>query len=476
MTEHYLFYTVGNRDLYIDKSLPAKERFRSACEEFLTQLKADPDQVRRVEAPQLKNCLEYLAQVEQVSELARVYLAVTDKNPDPRYQESDTAAAGEILVRWLESLKSGSGFRRLLGKAAFKLLIMADINPSDYAAVHRWFRQKLPELQPGVFWLHPVSGTPAMTIGLVLAAVSRWGEAVQVLYQTPGGSVEKNPIHLDIFVERVRAKLLDRLEGLDFAGAAGALGWLPPDRAGAVRLLVTAGLERSRFNFNAADRLLAEAVAQTFDGALREEVRQLRARLRPLLERPDSAAATRPFLVELVFNARACWVAGREVDFLGRIYRLHEGLARYLLESLDFPTDESPGRREQTRRAFWGRVRELGLPVESPPADPAVNRPTMVAVLRAVVERRPAGLDVSLAERFLPWLEGVLAELADVRNRTILGHGFEPVSREDLERLVREKTGLEVRSWLEEMARALEPDPRDPFEATVGIVRRMLGG
>jgi hypothetical protein len=491
MTEHYLFYTVGNRDLLIDGKVPTGPGFRSACEEFKALIDADPGQVSRLQAPQLKNCLDHLLRVEGVGELTKVYLVVTDQNPDPQYRESDTAAAGELLVSWLESLRSQKDYARLLGKTAFRRLTLAGINPSDYAAVYRRLRAGLPRLEAGVFWVHPVSGTPAMTMGLVLAAAGRWGEAVQVLFQTPHLPVEKSPITLEIFAEAVRTRLLDRLERLDFAGAAalagagpggaGPAGWLPAYQAEAVGLLVMSGLERSRFNFAGADRWLAEAVVRISDEALREEVRSLRLELRPLLETPDSAAATRPFLVELIFNARACWMAGREVDFLGRAYRLQEGLARFLLESLGFPTDEAPSRRDETRRRFWERAAELGLR-EALPVDPAVqfggsiNRPAMLGVLRALVGRRPAGLDLGLAEEFLPWLEGVLDGLSTLRNRTILGHGFEPVERGEVERLVREGTGLEVGEWLKRMACTLNPEARDPFAATVSVVRRMLGG
>ncbi|MER3398995.1 MAG: hypothetical protein C4315_10725 [Chloroflexota bacterium] len=487
--EQNLFYTVGNRDLRVDGQIPPVENFRSTCEALIAGLKEHSEQLSRLEAPQLKNCLDHLVRVEDVRELDRIYLVVTDENPNPEYRHTDTAPAGELLIRWLEGLRSQKDYTRLLGKTAFKVLKIAKINPSDYAAVYRWFQQNLPrQLEPGIFWIHPVSGTPAMTMGLVLAAVGRWGEAVQVLYQTPHMPVEKSPISLNIFAEAVRGKLLDRLERLDLAGAAALVDpkaawpihWLPADKAEVVWRLVAAGLERSRFNFESANRLLEQATVEVTDGAIREELRKLRRDLQPLLGRPDSAAGTLPFLVELIFNARACWVVGREVDFLGRVYRLHEGLIRFLLESQGFPTDDSPGRREQTRRKFWERVEGLGL-LEDLQTDPTIqvggciNRPTMLAVLQSLVKKAPPGLNLGPAERLLPRLTGVLAELSGVRNRTILGHGFEPVKRDEIERLVRDRTGLEVEDWLKDLARELNPDASDPFEATVAVIRRLLG-
>lgn len=475
---HYLFYTVGNRDLRIDGQVPPQSQFRSVCEQFLASVRDDPTAADRLEAPQLENCLRYLAR--RVERLSRVYLIATADNPDPAFRETETAPAAALLALRLERHKNDPDYRELLGQAATKTLTLRGQNPAEYGGVYRWFRANLPQLAPGTVWVHPVSGTPAMTMGLVLAAAGRWGEEVRLLFQTPNTPVEEDPLTLEILRENLRRRLLDRLERLDFAGAAALAGPGAPVPDG-VRPLVEAGLERTRFNFHAADLGLEAALREITDPAAREAVRRLRVALEPLLTQPKSAADSRPFLVELLFNARACWRAGREVDFLGRVYRLHEGLARYLLEQLGFPTDEGGDRREKTRSEFWARAGELGL-TEHLPADPAVqvggsvNRPAMLAVLRALCNRSPAGLDVETAQKFVPWLEGVLGELATLRNKTILGHGFTPVSRGEVERLVREQTGLAVEAWLETMARSLDPAAWDPFEATAGVVRRLLPG
>ncbi len=480
---NYLFYTVGNRDLRLDGQVPPPGRFRSVCEDFLGRVRADPAELDRVEAPQLKNCLDYLA--GQGLRLNRVYLIATAENPDPQYRETDTAPAAELLINWLNRLKQTAPYATLLSQAEPRTLVLRGQNPAEYAGVYRWLRQALARLtEPETVWVHPVSGTPAMTMGLVLAAVGRWGERVRLLWQTPATPVEEDALTLEIVRETVRGRILDRLGQLDFAGAA-ALTQMGPEAAGgtqpaeAVSLLVGAGLERTRFNFRAAEQKLAAALPRINDPAAKEAIRKLRVGLEPLLTRPESAAESRPFLVELIYNARACWRAGREIDFLGRVYRLDEGLRRYLLEKLGFPTDESPDRRESTRSGFWDRVNDLGL-LEHLPRDPgiqvngSVNRPAMLGVLKALLEASPPGLDLGLVGQFLPWLEGPLNELSILRNRTILGHDFDPVNRAEIEATVRAKTGLDVEAWLEAMATALDPDARDPFEATVGVVRQVL--
>ncbi len=473
---HYLFYTVGNRDLRIDGQVPPQSQFRSACEQFLVSVQDDPAAADRLDVPQLQNCLGYLAR--RVHRLSRVYLIVTADNPDPNFRETDTAPAGELLALWLQCHRNDPDYRELLGQAAIKTLTLRGQNPAEYGGIYRWFRANLPRLEPGTVWVHPVSGTPAMTMGLVLAAVGRWGEQVRLLFQTPTTPVEEDSLTLEILREDLRRRLLERMERLDFAGAAALAGTGAPVADG-VRLLVEAGLERTRFNFQAADLGLEAALREITDPIAKETVRRLRVTLMPLLTQPKSAAESRPFLVELIFNARACWRAGREVDFLGRVYRLQEGLARYLLEDLGFPTDEGGDRRDITRSEFWARAIKLGLN-EHLPKDPAVqvggsvNRPAMVAVLWALLECSPPGLDLGVARQFAPWLKGVLGDLASLRNRTILGHGFAPVSRGEVEQLVREQTGVEVEAWLEAMARGLDANAWDPFEATAEAVRRLL--
>jgi len=437
--------------------------------------------------PQLERQLRYLKNTAQVKRLATLYLLATSDNPSIELRESDTDMAAELARKWLEAQKERGAFPELLGQTGIKVLLMRGRNPADYQEVFDAYKELLVDRLPrpegeGCVWLCPMAGTPAMTMALVLVGLALWKERVRILVAPEGRvTAEESPFPQRFLRLLGKEALQAALQAYDWEG-----GMALAAQEG-IKGLLRSALERSRFNFSEADRALAQALIHIDQPDLREAVRQLREGLEPLLQPPKDHASAGPFLVELAFNARMCWHTRREVDFLGRVYRLQEGLIRYLLEKADLPTDDSPAVRQKTRPRFWGRVAELGLE-PAIGADPAIqkggpiNRPAMLAVLRAMVEReaRPDEDWQGRASALLPLLEGPLEVLATLRNQTFLGHHFKPIPRDYVIEEVRPYfPGLSedpVEHLLKLIINSLDPKAWDwdPFQATVEVARKLL--
>ncbi len=516
-----LIYNLGNRDLQWDGQLLVGQEEWKKLTETVRQNRSELDRIR---FPQFERTLKFLSEEQGEASLSRIYVVVTDQNPDPEFRKTDTLPLFDLLEQCFERWKGGqpSGvFKEFLGKAALKKLVMKEVNPSDHGRVFKWYMKNLRDIEPDKVWISPVSGTPAMTLGLILASVLRWGSRVHSLYQSPISHPVENPVPRVFHELLLTMRLKDRVEALDMAGAVA----VAPE--GPLKLLAQAGLARSRFDFEGTKRLLSEAL-RDLDPPFNGRVSKLREGLYRLQESGNQLERQKGLLVELIFNARLCWRTGRDIDFLGRIYRLHEALLRYLLESLGFPTDDSYPQQNGSRQRYWGRIQELGLashPVfkqycgEGDFLRNSLNRRVFMDTIRALLEVRPNGLDLTSVQDFAPLVldNGVLNWLATKRNSTILGHGFDPVTRKDLEHGIKEylrnpmggagiyssggEGGREmsetsaadraasehppdeadpVAEWLKELAKKLDPKAEDPFElhkkVMLEIVKRQIEG
>ncbi len=472
-----LLYTIGNREVYIDGQNPNRDSFRSQCRRMLEAVRGDATQLARVDVPRLRACLEYIRR-QGVEELHAVHFVVTENNPNPRFAESDTREAGELAKEWLTRLVRPA-MGRFLGKVRAGLILLSGVEPQEWGQVYEALTGHYARL-PGAedvarAWVYPIAGTPAMSASVILHSLARWRDRVRMLIVPEGENAAEESRFPHAFLADMRRELMmGRLESYDLAGALA----LAPD-AGPLRELLASALARSRFQFVAARRHLDAALPDA-PARAREAIRRLRDALDKLPDRPKPVES-RGHLVELLWNARLCWRAGRVIDFLGRLYQFDETVRRYWLERLGFPTDDSPAERERSRRGFWGRAQELGLTqalaeeygleVGGP-----LNRPAFAAVLDALLATGRAGELAGEIRALLPLLEGPVRQLSELRNRT--HHGFEPVDHERVRMEVAAFCGPEgdpVEMLLGRLLECLAPGADDPYERTAAIARDLLG-
>lgn len=109
-----------------------------------------------------------------------------------------------------------------------------------------------------------------------------------------------------------------------------------------------------------------------------------------------------------------------------------------------------------------------------------LNRPAFVAVLSALLKRRMAGELTAQLEEFSPLVRDSLRKSSELRNRTILGHGFAAVDPKEVEGLARASLGdigqdadpIDV--LLGRLLGALAPEEQDPYELIVNLSQDLL--
>ncbi len=203
---------------------------------------------------------------------------------------------------------------------------------------------------------------------------------------------------------------------------------------------------RESFDFARARQALAEGL-RAASGELRGFLTGLKPDLDRLLDPADSAA----LLVEVYASAWITFGNGRYADFLGRVFRFQEAALRYILENrMDMPTDMSPKAKLINLPRYLALIEansKLKAHLEAAKIDgkplrytDGPNRPVMSAMLDFIAKGglRADGkpyLNKNDQGRFagLKKAMGQLDKLAELRNQSIIAHGYAGVSREELD-------------------------------------------
>lgn len=471
-----LISSIGNRDLTLDGSLLPREEFRDRTAELLEQSRRDRAAVLgRLQAPILEPVIRWVLQQhteppgpdrpEPRRPQLKVYLVATDQPETTRQRFSDTLHAAELLREWLADRFKAYGLQ------STKIWTYQS-NPADYDEAYRYFQElerqrSFPD--PGDFdivYLNPTGGTPALTFGLLTVVLPFYGARATVLYLPNGRDL---PIQLNVGQEFRRAQLLDdvrlQLDEWEFGRAAELL-----ERAGASSHLAAfarALAYRLNFDFTLALRTIERAVIPRSSGTLRNAAiaqQEQLTRLRDVAEALQNADAPRPdcyppLLRELYVNTVLTWNAGRYADFLARAFRFEEAALRWAVEAtLHLPTGSAKQPRGSALPAFVEGIErdpELRQPVESPYEGRTLDykRAPTRELLRHLLATPRLRSDPT-AQR-VKALTDRLRRLSELRNDSIVAHGFKGVSRE----AIIEAYGGEPLDDLRALAEAVGMDP-----------------
>ena len=279
-------------------------------------------------------------------------------------------------------------------------------------------------------------GTKTMTAALVCAALERDDVELQLVAGARPGLVRVEDGTEQAMTASVARLRLDRAmapwlgawrrfayheaaEGLDgIRIAAGNPGspWLGFARS----------LSRALARWDDFDHGGALALIDTYAGRVAPRFPQMRPTLRLLAKANDNDARREPArLLDLWLNAERRAVQGRFDDAVARWYRLMEWTAQWQLRTVfdadtaDFPrdllppdADVTPGRDGKIKIGLWQSWR--------------------------VVEQRLSGP----AQVFIAEHGRELRDLLDLRNNSILAHGFQPVKKADWQ---------DLHSWTKEI-------------------------
>ena len=462
---------VGVRDVSVERLPDGVSGARSIGEALLADLEWAK---QRATAPIIVPVLQHLRHRLRLEYPMHVVLFATDQRREvgEKYWGNDTIRFAELLQKLLPEWL---GF----GVEVEVQRIPPDCNPSLLDDAYEAYGDLVGHYRhwDGQVFCVLSGGIPACNAAMLLQALRHFGERCQAIYKLP----EKEPVMLGIG-EKVRQNVLEglaleQLGRLDFSGALCSLQGLNLGRSGrAAEALVEYAARRLNFDFDGALRCLDTVERQGY-GPVREYAIAARKELEGLL-----GGDLRALLQELFLNARIAWEQGRYVDFLGRLFRFEEALLRFMVEDiLGLPTG---GSAEELGRWRAGILADDGLRrylcqvrIGDEALDPSSpSRPVLRAVLEYALKSgaaRPDGrpyLPEKRREQYLQVLR--LADkwqpLAQLRNRSIIAHGFAGVSEDDL----REELVKEMASILQILR--IDVAKGDGLEAIVELVRGEL--
>ena len=398
-----------------------------------------------------------------------VYGTDQPEGTPPLNRGRDTIHVAHLAVRLLE---------RRYGKGRIEMTWVRPIrsNPSRYDDMISFFSSELPaSVQPSHWtakvetcYAFPVGGTHACNMGLMLAALDRFGEACHTLYLQEGESrVASMDVGEQMRRGTARKLAANRLSDQSFGAAVPLL--LEARAPEWVTDLVLYARHRYHFDFEAAVEALARAIEGcAAEWSIRSRLRQLHQSLGPLRDH-DTATV----LCELYHNAAMTYRRGEYAAFLGLVFRIQEEALARIVEEV-YPW--LPGIREgvagaakfaaalRSRSELWTylqhqKVAGRELMLDEP------NTEVLAALARSSWDGPEAEPGPERRERFqaaYDILYGKLGALKQLRNKCIIAHGFAGVSESSL----RDRYG--EADPIHDMATALEDLGiqlgEDPFE------------
>jgi len=420
--------------------------------------------------------------IEEAGFIDRLILFVTDQpaHVEERYRARDTLYFGELLKRLLKDMPD-------IGPYVGDILLETiPGNPADHRVTLPFYRRILPQLIPDevvTVYVAPVGGVDAANEALWITAVRLYTHKVQIIYVTPEGRVEDLPLRDIILGDYTRQRAMAMLSRYDFGGLASMLAdtpewgntWLPP--------FLKALDRRIHFDFQGAIRELDLALERA-TGGTRSFINRLRKEL--LLWDKDIAPPQskdspekweiwlerqRHGLAELYWNIHIKAQRAEWVDFLGRIFRLTEGLERLIFEEHTRHSTERiandyqdfiAGVHQET--GLWEYLKNKGM---RQPLIP--NTWVLEHIISYWVRGKHGGAKYDQVYKLIQNVR----KLSNLRNKTIIAHGWQGVSREDIEREIH----MSVEEFLGTIRRTLEnihiPIKGHALDDYIAYVRRV---
>jgi len=356
-----------------------------------------------------------LRKIQETFDIVGIYLFCTEQNP-PHPQ--DTKFIAHIVKSILCS-------RYDFDETSINLQVISK-NPADYDEMLRLYRAEiynLPESTDRVF-VSVTGGTQQQNFSAMFESVARFREKATMIYTSRGseGAIECGvgyEIHKRMITHRVDILKAKKMYGVA-AELAEEYGILDVNE---IKML-QAKNHRLLFDFESAWMLFNEIKDKLPEH--REEIYNAINDLEKLKNKNKYA-----LIHELYGNMLVKWEQGAYVDFLGRLFRFEEAVLRFVVENefnistekdendLRFKSDVSSN---NNLKNFLDKNR---ISYNAP------NRLCLFMMLRFLISKNPDRNDLKIITDTI----NKIKKLSDLRNASIMAHGFEGISRDRINAL-----------------------------------------
>lgn len=442
-----LLANVGNHDLRLDaegqKLLPeqADVRFYHSPRRLGEEVAANFNRYREhVKAQLLAPTLEWLLDHENVDPAdLTIHLFASNQHPDLTPEKEwlkDTYPAAEVIQSYVN-------WRWNIPKRAVALHAIEGI-PADYTNTLAFFQRNLPPIQarvkPDRVYMEVSGGTPAMTSMLILMGVEVFGQEIVTLYlDREGGAPYQIGVAQALFARKARETLQQQIQLYSYAVALDTLKQngrrLHPDerKRDLLRELLSYADRRLAFDYDAARLHLREARALAV-GNLQALIGRWQAEL--------NAKQNTTVLAELIHSATIKLHLGDYADFTQRLFRFQEAIFRHMAEQMgiEYGKKDTQYLSQSWLEAQPALVAYLERYARGASGKPLVDKVLFVDTKRSL-NRFNLGAIVDYYVQQPEWTHWqnaaesnfAFSAVADLRNKGVAGHGFEGISRQDLE-------------------------------------------
>lgn len=390
----------------------------------------------------------------------RVELFCTDqKLPHPK----DTVRFARIIERTLPGMFPNRQKRLRLKDKDPVAINTTCYNPSRYDYMYdffgEFFAEKEADWEPEE-WLCFVltsGGTPAMNTALILHAVEHFGENCIQIYVPD----RDEPSELRLGEELLRAATERRFnEVLDASQFRAAAGTLEVSTRADYRVHACRYADhRLAFDFRRAMDYCRDAIRES----QRETKRFLESHERDtsrLIQGGEDLDNRALLIEELFYNLEIKYRSGEFVDVLARVFRLQEALLGWVVQrETGIKTDEDKLIEEEEARSVPGLWEYI---LSKNPRGTKITRRSLTEI-SGYLRKPQAALPAERVEEVskIRNTANKIDALGNLRNRSIIGHGFEGVSEAEIKGIYKGDLIEDLRKGVgEALDRSL---PENPF-------------
>jgi len=433
------FSNVGNSDLGLrenDKPLPLKkeEIYEKTKEMFINKDFSLEGHKPLLIEDQIEKIFEnFFDRVEEF----KVILFATEQNP---INTQDTKYVAEIIKELL---------KEKFGDFISVEIYTINTNPSDYDKMNDFFIDHLNNKKFDKYnkiFINITGGTPACISNLLMISTARWGNKISVLYKPRDKESQKLDISkkvYNIYQEKQYEILKER--GF-YALAAEKIKEINGNIENSLYFYLMGLHHFYLFNFDYAKEFFEKA-KENID-LDKEKIIEINEKLRLInkIEKEQDKVAK---ILILIDNTLHKYNNEEYVDFIGRVFRLKEALLRFIFEDYTGVSTDKTKEGFVEFEKFLEEREDIVRYLKEKTKWDGTKKPT-VWVLHNIIKYlfKNGKMDKKRYGLLFGFLESIeKAKLEEIRNKSIIAHGFRGVKKEDIpEELINRLTKLS--GWL----------------------------
>lgn len=403
------------------------------------------DWTHKIEFPIIEETLLQL-QKEMGKQPLHKIIVYASKQESPQFNKQDTEFIAKIYQTYFEKVLRSSKLKDVLNGTKKPILREITQNPSDMDIMMDYYNTEMRTIsdEADVHAVHisVTAGTQAMNTALMINAIKHIGQKAHILYLPKEQVLLKLQISKTILKQNYVTSIRESVQSYDYYAALELLKnhgeeYLQEKERSTLYSLLSYANNRFSFNFIDAEATLRH-VYDTLP-RFRDKVGVLLGEIPTLTDSTTDTTST--MLEELYQNMWVLYQRGQYIDFLGRFFRFHEALLKYFVQrKLNVPLTKNEKQvdpkwyDEQTELiAFAENDKTTGSKMLIKGRD--LNRHNMKCIIEFYDQHKGTKTTVLAGTQ-------VIENLADLRNKLILAHGWSGCSEVDIFEKI--KTDLQI--------------------------------